>query len=240
MNITTAALFQRPIAYLPVVAKATGSVKLTVLWSQINYWTDRTAKDADGWVYKTQNEIYEETGLSRKEQETARDIGAKLGVLASDVRGTPPTVHFKVDRERMAELVERHERENGKKEEKIVRARPANTIAYLKALPEADVAEIASRMKVSTKCVRDRAQDVIDYCEAKGKRYSDYKAALRNFIKSHVERHPDAIVRESTASVINHEDVARRDDMTPEQRAAANRKLDEMRAELARKKAMKV
>ena len=65
-------LLKRPIAYNPIVAKAFGSVKLGILWSQIYYWTDKT-KDPDGWIYKTQNEVFDETGLSRREQETAQD-----------------------------------------------------------------------------------------------------------------------------------------------------------------------
>ena len=98
-------LLKRPIAYNPIVAKAFGSVKLGILWSQIYYWSDKT-NDPNGWIYKTQNDIFDETGLSRKEQETARKLGKKLGILESEVRGVPPKVNFRVDIDKTIELLE--------------------------------------------------------------------------------------------------------------------------------------
>jgi len=98
-------LLKRPIAYNPIIAKTFGSVKLGILWSQMYYWSERT-NDKDGWIYKTQNEVFEETGLSRKEQETARKIGNKLGVLESEVRGVPPKVNFRVDIDKTIELID--------------------------------------------------------------------------------------------------------------------------------------
>ena len=98
-------LLKRPIAYNPIVAKAFGSVKLGILWSQIYYWSDKT-NDPNGWIYKTQDEIFDETGLSRKEQETARKLGGKLGILQSEVRGVPPKVNFRIDIDKTIELLE--------------------------------------------------------------------------------------------------------------------------------------
>lgn len=104
-------LLKHPIAYQPVIAKAFGSVKLAVLWCQIYYWSDKTT-DPDGWIYKTREDIFDETGLSRKEQETARRVGAGMGVLESRRMGQPCTVHFRVDIDRTVELVEKWIREN--------------------------------------------------------------------------------------------------------------------------------
>jgi len=104
-------LLKRPIAYNPIVAKAFGSVKLGILWSQIYYWTDKT-KDPDGWIYKTQNEVFDETGLSRREQETARKIGEKLGVLESEVKGTPPKVNYRINIGKTIELIDEYIKEN--------------------------------------------------------------------------------------------------------------------------------
>ena len=89
-------LLKRPIAYNAIVAKAVGSVKLGILWSQLYYWHDKTG-NKEGWIYKTQKDIYEETGLSRKEQETARSIGRKLGMIEEKLAGQPATVHFRID-----------------------------------------------------------------------------------------------------------------------------------------------
>lgn len=231
------AFLERPVAVHSILIKATGSVKLAVMLSQLIYWTDRT-NDPEGWIYKTQKDMFDETGMSRTEQETARTLGAKLGVLESDVRGRPPVMHYRVNIDKLIVMIQRYNEQNGKQVEKKLKA--TGGMEYLKNMSEQDVQEMMAKFRVSSKCVRDRAQDVIDYCEAKGKRYSDYKAALRNFLKSHIERHPDVVQRESTAYKPVEREEKREEQMTPEQRATANKRLEEMRAELARKKAMKV
>jgi len=106
-------LLKRPVAYQPVIAKAIGSVKLTILWCQLYYWSDKT-NDPDGWIYKTRTDIFNETGMKRKEQETARKIGIELGVLECKVVGMPPKVNFKIDEERMIEIIEAYIKNNPK------------------------------------------------------------------------------------------------------------------------------
>lgn len=98
-------LLRRPIAYQPILAKALGSVKLALLWSQMYYWSDKT-KDPEGWVYKSRTEMFEETGLTSKEQINARDLGVKLGVLHCQVKGMPRTTHYRVDLDKTIELCE--------------------------------------------------------------------------------------------------------------------------------------
>lgn len=106
---------KRPIAYHPIIAKAFRSVQLAVLWSQLYYWSDR-GHDKDGWVYKTQEEMYEETGMKRSSQETARRLGKKLGLIEEDRRGSPGKIYFKIDLERAIELISEFEQQknNGK------------------------------------------------------------------------------------------------------------------------------
>jgi hypothetical protein len=60
-----------PIAYFPSLVPVAGSVKAAVLLCQLLYWTPR-AKEATGWVYKSQLDLMAETGLSLKEQRQAR------------------------------------------------------------------------------------------------------------------------------------------------------------------------
>lgn len=114
MTTAIKALFQRQIAYAPVIAKATGSVKLTVLWQQIHYWTDKT-RDPEGWVYKTREQMFDETGLVRSEQETIRKLGKKLGVLESEIRGSVPMIHYRVNEDRMIEIIEKYLKQNPEK-----------------------------------------------------------------------------------------------------------------------------
>jgi len=103
-NTIIAEFLKRPIAYQPVLAKAFDSVKLGILWSQLYYWRDK-GSDPDGWIYKTQNEIYDETGLSRKEQETARKIGRELGVLEERYESKESKMFYRVNMEKAIEEV---------------------------------------------------------------------------------------------------------------------------------------
>lgn len=101
------ALLQRPIAYHPILAKACGSVKLAVLWSQLYYWSDK-GHHPEGWIHKTQEEIFEETGLSRREQENARKLGKELAILEERLMSVPATMHFRVDTDKAMKLIEQY------------------------------------------------------------------------------------------------------------------------------------
>lgn len=86
----------RPIAfnrhYVTIGCGITGALML----SQAVYWSKRT-KDKDGWFYKTQTEWELETGLTRREQDTARSRLESLGVLYVERRGIPAQLFYKVD-----------------------------------------------------------------------------------------------------------------------------------------------
>lgn len=97
---------ERPIAYRSSFARATGSVTSAVLLSQFLYWSYNSATEArDGWFYKTMEEIYAETGLSRREQDSARKRLRDLGVLEDERRGIPPKVWFRIDRAKLFALL---------------------------------------------------------------------------------------------------------------------------------------
>ena len=102
-----ALLSDRPIAYHAMVAKAVGSSTAGLLLSQFLYWTPRT-EDPDGWFYKTQADIVEETALTRWEQETARIRLKGLGVIEEKRRGVPGKIHFRVNFPRLQELLVSH------------------------------------------------------------------------------------------------------------------------------------
>jgi hypothetical protein len=87
MNLTESLLgLGRPVAYYPNLAKLIG-VKETVFICQLCYW-DGKQKDADGWIFKSQEDIYNETGLSSKEQRRIRADLVKSGLL--EERGDRP------------------------------------------------------------------------------------------------------------------------------------------------------
>ena len=95
-----ALLFDRPIAYHPLLARITGSVNAGVLLSQFLYWTPRTT-DPDGWFWKTGDEITDETALTRKEQESARKLLKRSGLVTEVRRGVPARLFYRVDMTRL-------------------------------------------------------------------------------------------------------------------------------------------
>ena len=93
----------RPVAYHPDFAKAIGSVQAALFLSQLLYCSDK--ENNNGWIYKTQKEFYEETGLSRREQETARKKLKELGILEEKYQGIPRKLYYKVNMDKLAKLM---------------------------------------------------------------------------------------------------------------------------------------
>ena len=85
----------RPIAYHPRLAKPLGTVNAAILFGQLVYWHDKTNNPLG--VYKTALEIEEETGLSTKEQETARKKLKERGVLIETLKRLEHRLFFKID-----------------------------------------------------------------------------------------------------------------------------------------------
>ena len=85
----------RPIAYHPRLAKPLGSVNAAILFGQLVYWHDKTNNPLG--VYKTALEIEEETGLSVKEQETARKKLKERGILIETLKRLEHRLFFKID-----------------------------------------------------------------------------------------------------------------------------------------------
>ncbi|MDD2732135.1 MAG: hypothetical protein PHI53_02990 [Candidatus Pacebacteria bacterium] len=86
----------RPVAYYPRLAKFIGSVKTTLFLCQFLYWEGKQKDKKEGWIFKTQKEITEETGLSRYEQELARKELKQFGYLKETHKSIPRKVHYKI------------------------------------------------------------------------------------------------------------------------------------------------
>ncbi|MDL1971460.1 MAG: hypothetical protein LWW94_10975 [Candidatus Desulfofervidaceae bacterium] len=86
----------RPVGYYPSMAIFLGSVKAAIFLCQLGYWEGKQS-DPGGWIYKTQEEITLETGLSRREQEGARKLLKKKGYLHEKFAGLPRKLYFRVD-----------------------------------------------------------------------------------------------------------------------------------------------
>ena len=98
---------QRPIAFHKVFAQISGSVTAGLFLSQLFYWHDK-GSDPDGWIYKTYADWTEETTMSRKELDTARRKLRALGVLEESLHNVPATVHYRINFDRLIELLNEH------------------------------------------------------------------------------------------------------------------------------------
>lgn len=103
-DIVKRILLDKPIAYRADFAKAFGGVKVGVFLSQMFYWWGKSADPQ--WIRKTQSEFYEETGLTRREQDTARIKLSNLDILKEKLIGNPPQRNFKINFDKLIELLQ--------------------------------------------------------------------------------------------------------------------------------------
>lgn len=71
---------------------------------QLVYWTGKQ-HDPNGWIYKSQAEMEQETGLSRRHQEKARDILLSHGVIEVELGGLPRRLWYRVDLEALLDIM---------------------------------------------------------------------------------------------------------------------------------------
>ncbi|MCP4540616.1 MAG: hypothetical protein GY832_26055 [Chloroflexi bacterium] len=101
-----ALLSDRPVAYHPDVARIVGGVKAAVFLCQLLYWTGREAR-TDGFIWKTQAEMEQETALTRHEQDGARKRLRGLGIIEEKRAGIPAKLHYRVDTDKLLESIDR-------------------------------------------------------------------------------------------------------------------------------------
>jgi hypothetical protein len=99
----------RTVGYSPDLARAVGGATIGLFLSQLLFLSDKGA-NPDGWVYKSEQEMSRETGLTKREQQTARRKLLALGVIAIERRGFKFTYHFKIIWERLYQVIEQFQR----------------------------------------------------------------------------------------------------------------------------------
>ncbi|MGL4223851.1 MAG: hypothetical protein ACRCSE_01710 [Vibrio sp.] len=103
-------LLDRPIAFhRPFVELGLG-VTGALFLSQAIYWSRRT--NGSGWFYKTQDEWEAETGLTRREQETARKKLKSVGILEEKKQGVPCRVFYRINDQKLLQLLAEKSLEN--------------------------------------------------------------------------------------------------------------------------------
>ena len=100
-------LLGRQIAFHRRLVELTDSVKAALLLSQTIYWTrhGRDVVSSGGWFFKTTKQWETETGLTVKEQATAREVLRKLAILNERRIGTPARLHFRLAADPLAALI---------------------------------------------------------------------------------------------------------------------------------------
>ena len=93
----------KPIAYYSKLAKPLGGVSAAILFSQLFYWQDKATSDLG--VYKTRDELEDETGLSHNEQRTAVKKLCEKDVLIITEKRLEHKTYYKIDDEKVNEIL---------------------------------------------------------------------------------------------------------------------------------------
>jgi hypothetical protein len=94
----------RVVGYSPDLARIVGGATIGLFLNQLLFLSDKGA-NPEGWVYKSEQEMGKETGLTKREQQTARRKLLSLGVIAIIRGGWKNTYHFKVIWERLYQVI---------------------------------------------------------------------------------------------------------------------------------------
>lgn len=135
----------RYIMYYPSLVPVCGSVNATVFLCYIISW-DGYQRDPDGWIYKTQKEIEEETGLTRSMLDQARTHLKTRALVEEKLRGVPATMHYRVKYRELNEAWEAHLQTRLQKTDKLdppvgtpqPRLRKSNKLARGKAARQSE------------------------------------------------------------------------------------------------------
>jgi hypothetical protein len=110
----------RVVGYSPDLSRIVGGATTGLFLSQLLFLSDKGA-NPDGWVYKSEAEMGKETGLTKREQQTARRKLLSLGIIAIMRGGWKNTYHFKVLWERLYQVITGSQQTQNVSTEKVER-----------------------------------------------------------------------------------------------------------------------
>jgi hypothetical protein len=116
----------RVVGYSPDLARIVGGATIGLFLSQLLFLSDK-GHNPEGWVYKSEAEMGKETGLSKREQQTARRKLLSLGVITIMRGGWKNTYHFKVIWEKLYQVIAGFQRTQNVPTEKGERAQTVPT-----------------------------------------------------------------------------------------------------------------
>jgi hypothetical protein len=110
----------RVVGYSPDLARIVGGATIGLFLSQLLFLSDK-GHNPEGWVYKSEAEMGKETGLTKREQQTARRKLLGLGIIAIMRGGWKNTYHFKVIWEKLYQVIAGSQRPQNVLTEKVER-----------------------------------------------------------------------------------------------------------------------
>jgi len=181
-------ILDRPIAFHRCFVEIGIGINGALMLSQAMYWSNRTS-DPDGWFYKTMEEWREETGLTRREQDSARRALRLKRLMFEEKRGVPCKIYFKINEKelfhalnpnvqpRMAESANLEWRnpptkDGGTRQPRM--AEPANLLHRLhtetttETTSEEEEGARGTRPHTTQKFTPPSVVDVLEYMEARG------------------------------------------------------------------------
>jgi hypothetical protein len=79
------------------------AVFLSELLSKHKYFESRNMLDAEGYFYCTYNDIYESTGIKRRQLESLRSKLQEFGFIEYKRKGIPAKIWYKINYEKVLE-----------------------------------------------------------------------------------------------------------------------------------------
>jgi hypothetical protein len=138
----------RVVGYSPDLARIVGGATIGLYLNQLLFLSDK-GHNPEGWVYKSEAEMSKETGLTKREQQTARRKLLSLGVIAIMRGGWKNTYHFKVLWERLYQVIAGSQPPQNVSTEKDERAQtvPAEPVQNVVTQPPECLQNVTTRWK---------------------------------------------------------------------------------------------
>lgn len=98
----------RVIAFHPILAEVFEGIPETIYFQQLYYWSNKGERK-DGYIYKTKQEIQEETHLTIKQQDRIRNKLETQNFIKTKkikVNGSP-TIHYKINVENVQKAIDK-------------------------------------------------------------------------------------------------------------------------------------
>ena len=137
-------LQERIIAYRPVFADISGSIPGALFLSQSLYWQSRCLPGRDGWWWKTADEWFKETRLTRREQQQARKVLNRLMILEEEKKGVPCRLWFRLNLNELDSAIQ-----NATKRQTCLSTKQVNRDAAGKFAKKSDACDPGSGMPIS-------------------------------------------------------------------------------------------